>query len=151
MWTFGFYFKEILSTKIKTANIFFHFLLFGSISSLWPIQNVWQEQQQWQEQALRCFTLSMSMYVCVRVNVFFFLKPELTSSLCVWVCVDKTHSGINSRVCECWRFVQLCMSLSTPLQPLHSWKQHTPLPSFSPTILRWTGTHAQRTSILSAS
>lgn len=27
MRTFGFYFKEILSIKIKMANIFFHFLL----------------------------------------------------------------------------------------------------------------------------
>lgn len=64
--------------------------------------------------------------------MYFFLKPELTSSLCVWLCVDKTHSGINSKACECWRFGQLCMSLLAPLQHLHSWKTTHSTPFFLP-------------------
>lgn len=67
---------------------------------------------------------STSICVCV------FFKT-LNSHLCLGVC-GRPHRWINSGACERWTFRQLCMSLSAPLQPPHSWRTTHSTPSFLP-------------------
>lgn len=55
----------------------------------------------------------------------------MNSHLCLGVC-GWAHRWINSGACECWTFRQLCMSLSAPLQPPHSWGTTHSTPSILP-------------------
>lgn len=148
MWTFGFYFKEILSIKIKTANIFFHFLLLKQpLANSECVTGTTAVARTSPEVFHSVYLSHVSVRKCI-----FFLKPELTSSLSVCGQNPRWNKLEGARMLTIWAVLHV--SLGTTATPSQLKTTHS-TPFFLPdrtAVRRHTrSTHKHTLSVLVSS